>query len=87
MQGDGTDNRVYSLQYISTFQMIMGTPKFDNIKTLVAVRVTFFLLICMVARSENYSRERGLVSNHWQEPRRIPLKSTMLNRLSRVQVV
>ena len=32
--------RVYSLGYISTFQMIMGTPKFDNAKTLVTVRFT-----------------------------------------------
>ena len=63
----------------------MGTPKFDNIKTSVAVPSRIFFVDCMV----KIIRVRGgLVSNHWQEPRRILLKSTMLEQtISRVQVV
>ena len=40
-EGLGNLNRVYSLRLISN----VGAPKFDNIKTSVAVRVAFFFLL------------------------------------------
>ena len=70
--------------------MIMGTPKFDNTKTWVAVQVTFthpFPLTCLHNRCkfnpETFwwgSKKRSLITG--RRPRRILLKSTMLNRLS-----